>query len=78
MPVQDSRSEYAARMHRVLEFIDRYLDESLELDALASVANFSAYHFARRRTYGAGSRSAIVIRSTATTIKPWARRVEML
>lgn len=47
MPVQDSRSEYAARMHRVLEFIDRHLEESLELDALASVANFSAYHFHR-------------------------------
>lgn len=47
MPAQDSRSEYAARMHRVLEFIDRHLDEPLELDALASVANFSAYHFHR-------------------------------
>lgn len=47
MPVQDSRSEYAARMHRVLEFIDRHLDEPLELEALASVANFSAYHFHR-------------------------------
>lgn len=47
MPVQDSRSEYAARMHRVLEFIDRHLEESLELDTLASVANFSAYHFHR-------------------------------
>ena len=47
MPVQDSRSEYTARMHRVLEFIDRHLDQPLELDALASVANFSAYHFHR-------------------------------
>ena len=34
-------------MHRVLEFIDRHLDETLELDALASVANFSAFHFHR-------------------------------
>jgi AraC family transcriptional regulator len=43
MPVQDSRSEYAARMHRVLEFIDRHLEESLELETLDAVANFSAY-----------------------------------
>lgn len=43
----DSRSEYVARMHRVLEYIDRHLDEQLELDTLARVANFSAFHFHR-------------------------------
>ena len=32
---RDSRSEYAARMHRVLEYIDRGLDQQLELDTLA-------------------------------------------
>lgn len=47
MPEQDSRSEYAARMHRVIEFIDYHLDESLELGTLAAVANFSAFHFHR-------------------------------
>lgn len=47
MPSQDSRSEYARRMHRVLEHIDRHLDESLDLDALARVANFSSFHFHR-------------------------------
>jgi AraC family transcriptional regulator len=47
MPSQDSRSEYARRMHRVLEHIDRHLDESLDLDSLARVANFSSFHFHR-------------------------------
>jgi len=47
MPVQDSRSEYARRMHRVLEHIDGALDQPLDLDQLASVANFSPFHFHR-------------------------------
>ena len=47
MPAQDSRSEYAARMHRVLAYIDVNLDRPLALDALAAVANFSAFHFHR-------------------------------
>lgn len=34
-------------MHRVLEHIDQQLDEPLELDALAAVANFSPFHFHR-------------------------------
>src|SRR3984893_1287027 len=43
----ESRSEYVARMHRVLEHIDRELDQPLELEALARVANFSPFHFHR-------------------------------
>jgi AraC family transcriptional regulator len=34
-------------MHRVLERIDRDLDQQLELDTLAAVANFSRFHFHR-------------------------------
>jgi AraC family transcriptional regulator len=34
-------------MHRVVEHIDRHLDETLDLEALAGVANFSAFHFHR-------------------------------
>jgi len=49
---RDSRSEYVARMHRVLEYIDRRLDEELELDTLAKVANFSSFHFHRLFTPG--------------------------
>jgi len=47
MGSQDSRSEYARRMHRVLEHIDLHLDERLELETLARVANFSPFHFHR-------------------------------
>ena len=43
----NSRAEYVARMHRVLEHIDRHLDEQLELGRLARVANFSPFHFHR-------------------------------
>jgi len=43
----DSRLEYVARMHRVVDHVDRHLDEPLELDALAAVANFSSFHFHR-------------------------------
>lgn len=34
-------------MHAVLEHIDRHLDERLDLEALARVANFSSFHFHR-------------------------------
>jgi AraC family transcriptional regulator len=44
---RDSRIEYTARMHRVVEHIDRHLDEPLELETLARVANFSSFHFHR-------------------------------
>jgi AraC family transcriptional regulator len=47
MPGGNSRAEYDARMHRVLEHIDRHLDHDLELEGLARVANFSAFHFHR-------------------------------
>ena len=47
MATQDFRSEYARRMHGVLEHIDRHLDESLDLERLAAVANFSVFHFHR-------------------------------
>jgi AraC family transcriptional regulator len=42
-----TQSGYAARMHRVLEYIDRHLDQELSLRKLARIANFSAYHFHR-------------------------------
>lgn len=34
-------------MYRVVEYIDRQLDQQLELDTLARVANFSSFHFHR-------------------------------
>jgi AraC family transcriptional regulator len=41
------RTEYARRMNRVLDYIDRHLDTPLELAILADVANFSRFHFHR-------------------------------
>jgi AraC family transcriptional regulator len=54
MTHQDSRSEYVARMHRVLEHIDRELDQPLELETLARIANFSPFHFHRLFTAWTG------------------------
>jgi AraC family transcriptional regulator len=42
-----NQAEYSARMHRVVEHIDRHLDQELDLRALARVAHFSAFHFHR-------------------------------
>jgi AraC family transcriptional regulator len=45
--LSDHRQEYETRMHRVLEHIDRHIDQPLELDTLAAVAHFSPFHFHR-------------------------------
>ena len=41
---------YLARMQRVLDHIDRHLDDDLDLDALSDVAAYSKYHFHRQFT----------------------------
>ena len=41
---------YHARMQRVLDHIDRHLDDDLDLYALSSVAAYSKYHFHRQFT----------------------------
>jgi len=43
----DTRNAYAARMLRVMNHIQRHLDEPLELEALAGLAHFSVSHFHR-------------------------------
>lgn len=45
---------YHARMQRVLDHIDRHLDDDLDLDAVSSVAAFSKFHFHRqfKATFG--------------------------
>lgn len=45
--MSDHQSAYQARMHKVLEYIDRHLDQPLDLDMLAEVAHFSPFHFHR-------------------------------
>lgn len=47
MASRDSRSEYETRMHSVVEYIDRQLDQPLDLDTIAEVAHFSPFHFHR-------------------------------
>lgn len=41
---------YHARMQRVLDHIDRHLDDALDLDAVSGIAAFSKYHFHRQFT----------------------------
>src|SRR5246127_2582104 len=41
---------YHARMQRVLDHIDRHLDDDLDLDALSGVVAFSKFHFHRQFT----------------------------
>lgn len=43
-------SNYHARMQRVLDHIDRDLDNDLDLDVVSGVAAFSKYHFHRQFT----------------------------
>ena len=62
MTVQDSRSEYATRMHRVLEYIDQHLDAPLELESLARVAHFSPFHFHRLFAAWMGERLGVYLR----------------
>jgi AraC family transcriptional regulator len=42
-----SREVYVDRMHRVTEYIDKHLDQYLDLETLAEVAHFSPFHFHR-------------------------------
>ncbi|TPI17424.1 AraC family transcriptional regulator [Mesorhizobium sp. B4-1-1] len=43
-----------AQMQRVLDHIDRHLDDDLDLDALSGVAAYSKYHFHRQFTAAFG------------------------
>jgi AraC family transcriptional regulator len=42
--------DYHARMQRVLDYIDRHLDDDLDLEKLSGVAAFSKFHFHRQFT----------------------------
>ncbi len=53
-PSEASRREYLARIHRVMDYIEAHLGEPMTLDALASVACFSPFHFHRLFTALAG------------------------
>lgn len=47
MKTSKNRRLYERRMHKVVCYIDDHLDEALDLETLADVAHFSAYHFHR-------------------------------
>lgn len=49
-----ARAEYYARVHRVMDHIERHLADRLTLEGLAAVANFSPFHFHRVFTACAG------------------------
>jgi AraC family transcriptional regulator len=44
---QSTRKEYAARMNRVVDHIQRHLSEPLDLERIAAIACFSPFHFHR-------------------------------
>ena len=39
--------EYKSRINKVMNYVDNHIDQTLSLGALASVANFSPFHFHR-------------------------------
>lgn len=43
-------THYARRISRVLDYIEKHLDDDLSVDALSAVAHFSPYHFHRQFT----------------------------
>jgi len=44
---EEIRREYRGRINRVMDFIEQNLSESMSLETLSSVANFSKYHLHR-------------------------------
>ena len=42
-----SRQEYISRINKVMDYVDKNIDQPLSLTDLASVANFSLFHFHR-------------------------------
>jgi AraC family transcriptional regulator len=47
MSTNSIQDEYRKRINKVLLYIDKHLDEKLDLETLASVSCFSVYHFHR-------------------------------
>jgi AraC family transcriptional regulator len=44
---ETSRQEYISRINKVMDYVDKNIDQPLPLGALAGIANFSPYHFHR-------------------------------
>ncbi len=46
-PKLSTREEYSKRINTVVEYINNHLGEEISIDTLASISNFSPYHFHR-------------------------------
>jgi AraC family transcriptional regulator len=44
---ETSRQEYISRINKVMNYVDSHIDQTLNLDTLAGIANFSPFHFHR-------------------------------
>ncbi len=44
---ETSRKEYIARLNKVMDYVEKHVDQPLNLNALADIASFSPYHFHR-------------------------------
>jgi AraC family transcriptional regulator len=43
----ESRRIYISRINKVQDYIEKHLDEELNVDQLARIASFSSFHFQR-------------------------------
>jgi len=46
-PQEQSKSEYLARINRVMEYLERHIDQTVNLVTMAEIARFSPFHFHR-------------------------------
>lgn len=53
-----SRREYIARINRVMDFVEKNIDQPLDLNSVAQHAHFSPYHFHRIFTFLVGETPA--------------------
>jgi len=48
---EKSKKEYIARINRVMDYIENNIDQPLDLNKIAAIANFSPFHFHRIFTF---------------------------
>jgi len=46
-PQEISKSEYTARINKVMDYVERHIDQPVNLNILADIAHFSPFHFHR-------------------------------
>lgn len=49
-----SREEYVARINKVMDYIEKHMEQPLNLCTLSEIASFSPYHFHRIFSYIVG------------------------